>query len=256
MDAARRLLPLLAATASAACVVFLLGLHLDSFRMRLPCKPWPHLALIAWVLSEASGAYARRIAAAIAVCMVADFLLEFRQTLFLHGMATFFVAQLTLASAFVLRSREWRPAMALPFAAWVGLLFVVVSPGLGSMRVPVAFYTGAIGLMLWRAAVCVAARVASPQDDASRAPGRDDASTAASRGGVGDSVPRSDASAWIALAGAVVFGASDSVIALDRFHAPIPGARFLIMITYWTALALLAASAVRTRGEVARRTSS
>ena len=225
MEVARRSLPLLAAAASAACVVFLLGLHLDSFWMRLPCKPWPHLALIAWVLSEASGAYARRIAAAIAVCMVADFLLEFRQTLFLYGMATFFVAQLTLASAFVLRSREWRPAMALPFAVWVGLLFAVVSPGLGSMRAPVACYTGAIGLMLWRAAACV------------------EGPAAGSRG---------DASTWIALAGAVVFAASDSVIALDRFHAPIPGARFLVMITYWIALALLAASAVRTRGEVAR----
>lgn len=229
MDAARRLLPLLAAAASAAGVVFFLGLHLDSFWMRLPCKPWPHLALVAWVLSEAPGAYARRIAAAIAVCMVADFLLEFRETLFLYGMATFFVAQLTLASAFVLRSREWRPAMALPFAVWVGLLFAVVSPGLGSMRVPVALYTGAIGLMLWRAAACVAAPAAGS---------------------------RGDATAWLALAGAVVFGASDSVIALDRFHAPIPGARFLVMITYWLALALLAASAVRAREPIARTTRS
>ena len=223
MDAARRLLPFLVAAASSAGVVFFVGLHVDSFAMRLPCKPWPHLALIAWVLSESIGAYARRIAAAIGVCMVADFLLEFRDTLFLHGMAVFLVAQLTLASAFVLRSRQWRPAMALPFAVWVGLLFAVVSPGLGSMRVPVALYTGAIGLMLWRAAACVAAPTVSRHGDAS---------------------------AWIALAGAVVFGASDSVIALDRFHAPIPAARFLVMITYWLALALLAASAVRARGDV------
>jgi uncharacterized membrane protein YhhN len=124
------------------------------------------------------------------------------------------------------------------------------------MRVPVALYTGAIGLMLWRAAACVAAPAAGSRDDPSRTPGRDEALVAASRGDVGSSVLRSDASAWLALAGAVVFGASDSVIALDRFHAPIPGARFLVMITYWMALALLAASAVRTREPIARTTRS
>jgi uncharacterized membrane protein YhhN len=36
-----------------------------------------------------------------------------------------------------------------------------------------------------------------------------------------------------ALAGAVLFGASDSLIALDRFHAPARGGRYAIILLYW-----------------------
>jgi uncharacterized membrane protein YhhN len=38
---------------------------------------------------------------------------------------------------------------------------------------------------------------------------------------------------WDAMIGAVLFGLSDSLIALDRFRAPVPGARWLIMASYW-----------------------
>jgi uncharacterized membrane protein YhhN len=48
----------------------------------------------------------------------------------------------------------------------------------------------------------------------------------------------------VGLAGAVAFGASDTLIAFDRFSAPIPGARWPIMVLYWLGQAGLAASAV------------
>ena len=227
MPFAKRCLPALVVATAVACPVFLLGLYVDSIWVRLPAKPWPHLVLIAWVFAAASGAYATRIAAAIALCMVADILLEFRGAGFVYGMGVFLAAQLTFASAFTMQCRPWRPVLALPFVAWLGTAFAVISPGLGALRLPVMAYMAAIGLMLWRAAAWFAA------------------SRAAAAAGSPSATSGVAGAARLALAGAVVFGISDTLIALDRFHAPVPGARYLIILTYWAALALIAASAVR-----------
>lgn len=225
---------MLVAATAVACPVFLYGLHVDSLWVRLPAKPWPHLVLLAWIFLDRgpvrAGAYARRIAVAIALCMVADILLEFRQSGFLAGMAVFLCGQLTLASAFTMRCREWRLMAALPFALWLGTAFALLAPDLGAMLVPVTAYMLGIGLMMWRAAACVVADVSDGVDD----------DRAASW------LMPTSAAARLGLLGAVVFGISDTLIAFDRFHAPIAGARVLVILTYWAALALLAASAVRT----------
>ncbi|MCB1322812.1 MAG: hypothetical protein KDK34_21315, partial [Leptospiraceae bacterium] len=42
--------------------------------------------------------------------------------------------------------------------------------------------------------------------------------------------------------GAICFAFSDSLIALNRWHAPIPAASYLIMTTYWIALIFITAS--------------
>jgi alkenylglycerophosphocholine/alkenylglycerophosphoethanolamine hydrolase len=215
---AARILPVLVTATAIACPVFLLGLYVDSMPVRLAAKPWIHLALVAWILARTTGEYARRIAAGVLLCMVADVLLEFRQTAFVYGMAVFLTGQLVFASAFRMREASVRPLVALPFFVWLGAAFAAIEPGLGALRVPVMAYMAAIGVMMWRAAAWFAA---------SRASGR-------------DALP-----AGLAVAGAVVFGASDMVIALDRFDAPIAGARYLIILSYWAALALIAASAVR-----------
>lgn len=225
--AERLLLPLTVA-AAVACGLFLAGLHVDSMALRLAGKPWIHLALLAWILARddgarGNGAYARRVAAAIAVCMAADFILELRGAMFLVGTVVFLVAQLALASAFVLRTRTLQPLAALPVAAALGVAFAVISPGLGAMRIPVTAYMVAIGTMMWRAVACVTADVA-----------------------------RAGATERLAMVGALVFGLSDTLIAIDRFHAPFAGARWAIILTYWAALVLLAASAVRSQGAPSR----
>lgn len=220
---AERSLRPLAAAAVVACLVFLAGLHFDSMAMRLPAKPWIHLALLAWILSRRPDEYAKRIAAGIAVCMVADAILELRGSMFLVGMVVFLVAQLTLASAFLLRTRALQPLAALPVGAALAAAFSVIAPGLGPMQVPVTAYMTAIGTMMWRAVACVTV----------------------DRAGGG-------AAERLAMAGALVFGLSDTMIALDRFHSPFAGARYAIILTYWAALALLAASAVRS-GEAPAR---
>lgn len=89
-------------------------------------------------------------------------------------------------------------------------------------------YMTAIGTMLWRAAAWLAAGCATQG-----------VATVSPSGGVDVA-----GAARLALIGAIVFAISDTVIALDRFHAPVPGARYFIIVTYWAALALIAASAV------------
>jgi uncharacterized membrane protein YhhN len=50
--------------------------------------------------------------------------------------------------------------------------------------------------------------------------------------------------ALLGLAGAVAFGASDTLIAFDRFYTPMPGVRWPIMILYWMGQWGIAASTV------------
>ena len=52
---------------------------------------------------------------------------------------------------------------------------------------------------------------------------------------------------WMALAGALSFGLSDTLLALHRFRAPVPGAWYLVILTYWAGQLGIAASAVRSR---------
>jgi uncharacterized membrane protein YhhN len=78
------------------------------------------------------------------------------------------------------------------------------------MRVPVLVYAVVICTMMWRAAV-----------------------TVGTPGG------------WAALCGAVLFAASDTLIALHRFHTSIGDARALILPLYWAGQLLIAASARR-----------
>jgi uncharacterized membrane protein YhhN len=73
----------------------------------------------------------------------------------------------------------------------------------------------AIGAMLWRAAARVGARGASRRAE------------------------------WSAIAGAILFAASDTLIALDRFRAEVPGARYAVILLYWAGQLGLALSARR-----------
>jgi len=47
------------------------------------------------------------------------------------------------------------------------------------------------------------------------------------------------------LAGALLFGFSDFLIGIHRFHQPLPGAAFAIILTYWAGQALFAVTAIK-----------
>jgi uncharacterized membrane protein YhhN len=90
-------------------------------------------------------------------------------------------------------------------------MFGFLSPHLGRLRAPVAVYVLVIAAMAWRAAARAAAPVA---------------------GGT------------LALAGAVLFMVSDGLLATDRFARPFAAADGAVMVTYYAAQTLIAASAL------------
>ena len=205
---------ILAGTGVLAAAILLLGVAFDSPRSRLIAKPILALCLAAWVGGSGRGRSARWFAVGLLLSAAGDGLLEYSPASFLAGLVAFLGAHLAYVTGFLIETR--RPALlrAAPFALWAVLGYLAMRPGLGSLAGPVVVYLTAICAMMWRAAA-----------------------------GVGhDGPPR--AHEWMALGGAVLFGASDTLIGLDRFHAPLEAARVLIIVLYWLGQLGIAAAAV------------
>jgi uncharacterized membrane protein YhhN len=193
----------------AAALVYLAG---DSGGpLRVALKPLPVLALASWVASRSREPLGRLVASGLVLSALGDVLLETGR--FLPGLLAFLGAHVAYVAAFLWVER--RPALlrALPFAAWGVGTFGLLRPGLGAMALPVGIYCAVISVMLWRAG----ARV----------------------GGAGTH----ERAAWLGLVGALAFGASDTLVAVDRFQVPIPGVRLPIMLVYWLGQWGIAASA-------------
>jgi alkenylglycerophosphocholine hydrolase len=198
-----------------AAAAYVAGMAGDVASLRLAAKPVPVLVFALLVLSRRRDGYARAIAGGLVLSAAGDVLLE-RPGGFVPGLVAFLLAHLAYTGAFVFAERRLRAARAIPFAAWLVAAFVWLRPGFGPLAIPVAAYMLAIGAMMWRAA----ARTA---------------------GLPGDPVP---AGARAALAGAVLFGLSDTLLAIDRFRAPLPLAGYAVIGLYWAGQAALARSAV------------
>jgi alkenylglycerophosphocholine/alkenylglycerophosphoethanolamine hydrolase len=206
----------LATLALAGAFVYLAALWLDLPALRLAAKPLPALVLALWVTLRGRGATIRAVAAGLALSAAGDMLLELG--LFVPGLLAFLAAHVSYTAAFVAARPHLVPVRALPFLAYGAWVFLALRHGLGPMALPVGVYVAVICTMMWRAA----ARIGDP---ASRASGP-----------------------WLGLAGALAFAASDTLIAFDRFHAPIPGAALPIMALYWLGQWGIAASVTRGYG--------
>ena len=183
-------------------------------------KPWPVVCLAIWVFREGNGLLGRLTVLGLAVSAGADLAIEWS---FLLGLVMFLAAHVAYVGAFVADERRLRLLYAIPFMAyaWAALRFAVprvvgtlTHPGGLPDAAPIGAYALAIATMMWRAA----ARVR---------PG--------------------ERAGWFALAGALCFGLSDTLRAVDRFRSPIPFAGYAIMLTYWAGQLGIAASAVRSR---------
>jgi alkenylglycerophosphocholine hydrolase len=194
-------------------VLYVAGLAIDAPALRLCAKPVPAVALALLVATSGRDRYARAIAAGLLLSAIGDILLELPAR-FVPGLVAFLLAHVAYTTAFVADERRLRPLRAAPFAVWLLAAFLWLRDGLGDMQIPVVVYMLAIGAMMWRAAARVGGWDGPP-------PG-----------------------AWAALLGAVLFGLSDTLIAIDRFRAPLPGARYAIILLYWAGQAGIAASAL------------
>jgi uncharacterized membrane protein YhhN len=151
------------------------------------------------------------VLAGLCFSLLGDVALMFPEKWFTAGLVAFLAAQILYILAF--RPQPGHPVSPmtfLPFVLYGLLMFFMLAPHLGPMKLPVFVYVAAITAM----AGLAAARY----------------------------VDRGGTKPLLAFVGAVLFLVSDSVLAYDRFARKVPGARIIVLGTYFPAQLLIALS--------------
>jgi uncharacterized membrane protein YhhN len=171
-------------------------------RLALVTKPLTTLLLL-FIVGRPSSAFSGLVWAGLIASAAGDAaLLGNGSTAFMIGLGCFLLAHLTYVVAFATMG-SWSGA------SWAGLALVGVAtpillrvlwPRVGSLRIPVAVYAGALSAMV-----------------------------VAAFSTLGGGLPGAAAAA----AGAVLFYISDSSLAIDRFVRPIRHGSFLSVGVYW-----------------------
>ena len=169
-----------------------------------------------WLFAPAMRRYQEVVLLGLALSLAGDVFLMLPGNKFLWGLASFLAAHVAYAWAFTL-GVGYEPAQLpwlAPFAFFGLMVVVFLWRGLHGavLRGAVVAYVAVIVVMAWRAAV----RAQSPV------------------------VPYP--SAVTALAGACLFLASDSILAVDRFRLPFRLAQPVVFATYWAAQLLIGLS--------------
>ena len=203
---------ILLAIAITAALAFCLGVALDSHPLRLATKGIPVAALLLYLASGRRHRDTLLIMAGLCTSLIGDLLLEISPQLFVPGLLAFLTAHLLYIGAFLSRSRRPAPLRLLPSIIWGSGIWLLLAPHLGPMALPVLVYILVIFSMIWRAAACI------------------------------DRGAPLHRAALLALAGAVLFGISDSLLATSKFLGPFPALHYPIIITYWLGQAGIAFS--------------
>lgn len=179
-------------------------------------KALPILALAgfaATVEPSVGARYAALVTAGLLCSAVGDVCLVWPER-FTLGLASFLLGHCCYLAAFTVGVAGG--GVPWPWLAGVGLvataLLAVLWPHLGRVRGPVLVYVAVIAAM----ACAAARRAAAPATP--------------------------EPSGSLALAGALTFMASDAVLAVDRFAHRFAGAHAVVMVTYYAAQTLIAAS--------------
>lgn len=188
------------------------------------CKPLATALIlcVAWRARPARSAHYRRwIVCGIACSLAGDVLLMLPQDLFVPGLMAFLFGHLCFLAAFLGDSRfAARPGLLLASLAYGAINLSLLWGSIGSaLRLPVLVYVLVLACMGGQA--MVRARVLAQSGDTRARPAR------------------------LAAAGALMFMLSDSLLAWNRFHAPIPWANVWVLATYYLALYGIARSVQR-----------
>lgn len=184
--------------------------------MQVLTKSLPVITMALW-LRPWNTRDGRLIAIGLILSALGDLLLESSPQFFLAGLLAFLTAHLAYLAAFVGRTRALALGSAIPIAVFGGATFVTLAPYLGSLVGAVIAYILVICTMMWRAwAQVTDAHIARPV-------------------------------AWFAALGATSFAISDTLVAYNRFIAPVFGLKLLLMVLYWAGQWGIAASAARLR---------
>ena len=179
------------------------------------CKPLTIALIILIALQTkhpAAPFYQWMIVAGLSCSLVGDVFLMLPRDRFIEGLSSFLVAHLCYIAAFSFAGgRATLLWSALPFLLYAGLMLRMLWPQLGKMKIAVVVYVAAISAMAWLA---LNRWMESAEGDG----------------------------ASLALAGALLFIASDSFLAFDRFKRRTRLAQFSILSTYFVAQWLIALS--------------
>ncbi len=161
------------------------------------------------VVAPVSELYRWLVVAGLLFSMAGDIFLMLPHDLFVWGLVGFLIAHLLYIAAYCSRTGfRFTWWMLLPYLAYTLALLYFLWPTVGPMRIPVIVYGLVLMVMGWQAA---------EQWLALR-----------------------DLSALLAMAGALLFMASDSVLAINKFRQPIANQTLIVMTTYWAAQLLIA----------------
>ncbi len=197
--------------AITAMISFFIALLYDCYFLRIVSKPIPILVFLS--LLNFKSHYSKFIFIGLLFSMIGDILLEVSNQLFIMGLISFLIAHINYITAFVGRSKKLNLLPALILLMLGSLLFLLLLPKLHTLMPAVLIYLIVILIMAWRAIAQA----------------------------------NFDNYAKYAALGAIIFIISDSLIAIDKFYAPLSHIRWIIMPTYWTAQALIFLSAFKSQ---------
>lgn len=177
-------------------------------------KPLTTILIIVFCLfqiPEVSPWYKYLILSGLFFSLIGDIFLMLPSDRFISGLISFLIAHFFYISAFSgVSGWHLNIIYLVPVFLYTAFLLKVVLPGVGSKKIPVIIYAVVLSLFLWQSA------------------GRLHFSF--------------DHSALLALAGAILFVISDSILAYTRFTKKFRFSQELKMIAYWSAQVLIAAS--------------
>jgi alkenylglycerophosphocholine hydrolase len=190
-----------------AALSYFIALKWGTFGFQVVLKPVPIICLLIWLWPHHE-LYAELIKSGLVFSVIADVLLLWRRKkhiCFLLGLIGFVLAHICYIGAYVSENTALQLWVTVPFILYGFIMARYMWPALGKMRWPVVIYMAVICAMMWRAATLVGLH------DFTRL------------------------SSYMALAGAILFAMSDTLLAVDHFIKPIRHARYIILLLYWMA---------------------
>ncbi|HZT61026.1 MAG TPA: lysoplasmalogenase [Pyrinomonadaceae bacterium] len=156
--------------------------------------------------------YRQLVVAGLLCSLAGDVFLMLPRERFVAGLACFLAAHVCYIAAFAagVGARQFSAWGAGVFALYGALMLRLLWPRLGKLKAPVTVYVAAILLMAWQA--------------------------------LNRWMTAGDAGSAVALAGALLFVASDSALAWNRFRAEFKSAQAVVLGTYFAAQLLIALS--------------
>lgn len=201
----------------AGSMAYLFVMHLTPFTGDFVVKAFPIFILLLWVMTTLRGTEQKILSIALIFSAGGDIALSFvrgvNQNFFMIGLGLFLCAHICYCILFARRIKIVfaRHLIVVLLAAFSVTMAILLYPKLGDMMVPVYAYIFVITVM-------------------------------------GILSTMSEGSGWMLISGTLIFIASDSCIAVNKFLQPFEGAGYAIMVTYYLAQYLISKSFLRKAG--------